>query len=54
MTPLDIHYQRAPLASTLISQKYIPGKFLNAVENPESLRAHFENERNEMTFETKD
>ena len=54
MTPLDIHYQRAPLASTLISQKYVSWKFLNAVENPESLRAHFENERNEMTFETED
>lgn len=54
MTPLDIHYQRAPIESTLIKQEYVPGKFLNAVTDPSSLTAHFENERNEMTFETWD
>lgn len=48
----NVHYQRAVLPSTLIQQEYIPWKFLNAVYDAGSLQAHFENERNEMTFRT--
>lgn len=32
MTPLDVHYQKAPLASTLLEQKYVKGEFLNAMK----------------------
>lgn len=52
MTPLDIHFQRACYPSKVITQTYISWKFLNAVHDAWSLTAHFENERNEITFET--
>ncbi len=52
MTPLNVHYQRAPSQSILIKQSYHTGKFLNAMTN--SLNATFENEYNEMLFETPD
>jgi phosphatidylserine decarboxylase len=50
----NIHYQRAPLASTLIHQEYIEWNFFNAVRDTDSLNAHFVNERNEMTLQTAD
>ncbi|MCF7830723.1 phosphatidylserine decarboxylase [Candidatus Gracilibacteria bacterium] len=45
----NVHYQRAPIASTLISKKHEEGKFLNAVSNP---RATWENEHNVLLFKT--
>jgi phosphatidylserine decarboxylase precursor-related protein len=50
MTPLNVHYQRAPQTSTLINQTYQTGKFLNAMAT--GLDATFENEYNAMLFET--
>ncbi|USN56876.1 MAG: phosphatidylserine decarboxylase [Candidatus Peribacteria bacterium] len=50
----NVHYQRAPIESVLIDQQYVAGKFLNAVYQRTPLTAHFENERNEMTFRTTD
>ena len=50
MTPLNVHYQRAPQQGALIKQTYHTGKFLNAMNN--NLNATFENEYNEMLFET--
>jgi phosphatidylserine decarboxylase len=50
MTPLNVHYQRAPQTSTLIAQTYKAGKFLNAMGS--GLDATFENEYNAMLFET--
>lgn len=50
MTPLNVHYQRAPQTSTLIAQTYQTGKFLNAMAT--GLDATFENEYNAMLFET--
>lgn len=44
----DIHYQRSPIAGTVVSQKYSKGKFLNAVVDAEKLKATFENEKNAM------
>lgn len=32
MTPLDVHYQKAPLAAKLLSEHYQPGLFLNAMK----------------------
>lgn len=52
MTPLNVHYQRAPISSVLVDQTYVKGKFMNAVNDASSLWAHFENERNEMLFKT--
>ncbi len=50
----NVHYQRAPLKSKLIKEEYVPGRFLNAVRDAWGLKAHFENERNELTFQTDD
>jgi phosphatidylserine decarboxylase precursor-related protein len=37
MTPLDVHYQRAPSDAILIQQKYVAGKNKNAVKNADGL-----------------
>jgi len=50
MTPLNVHYQRAPIAGRVVNVKYVKGKFLNAVKNPERLLT-LENEKNEITFQ---
>lgn len=47
----DIHYQRTPLAGTVVQQKYTRGKFLNAVVGAEKLIATLENEKNEILLE---
>jgi phosphatidylserine decarboxylase len=52
MTPLNVHYQKAPLSSTLISQTHTNGKFLNAVKLDQINNIVFENERNEMLWQT--
>jgi phosphatidylserine decarboxylase len=54
MTPLNVHYQKAPLDSKLIAQKYTPWKFSNAMFKSQNLNATFQNEHNEMLFETPD
>lgn len=51
LSPLDVHYQRAPVAGTVTSVRYTPGRFRNAVLAARSLRA-FENERNEILFQS--
>ncbi len=51
MTPLHVHYQRAPVDGKVIKTVYTPGKFLNAVKEPEKLLT-LENERNEILIET--
>lgn len=47
LTPLDVHYQRAPSAGTILSTRYSRGRFANAVSGASDLRA-FENEKNEI------
>ncbi len=49
MTPLHVHYQRAPSDGTLLQEEYRPGRFHNAVRRAEQL-VTLENERNEMLF----
>ncbi|RME31844.1 hypothetical protein D6789_01425 [Candidatus Woesearchaeota archaeon] len=50
MTPLNVHYQRAPSDATLLDERYHAGSFRNAVKNAEQLLT-LGNERNEMLFE---
>jgi len=52
MTPMDIHYQKAPLDGVITNTKYIRGKFRNAMKDPESLKALIDNERNEIIMQT--
>ncbi|MBR9702441.1 phosphatidylserine decarboxylase family protein [Candidatus Woesearchaeota archaeon] len=52
MTPLDVHWQRAPLSGTIINTQHVPGKFKNAVFGASSLSA-LQNERNEILMKTK-
>ncbi len=52
MTPLDIHYQRAPLSAELINQTHTDWKFLNATKLNQLNNVVFENERNEMLRQT--
>ena len=52
MTPLDVHYQRAPLSAKLIDQTHIDWKFLNAIKLDQLSNVVFENERNEMLRQT--
>ncbi len=51
LTPLDVHYQRAPAPGTVVAQAYRRGKFKNAVLKAGELVA-IENEKNEILFET--
>lgn len=51
MTPLNVHYQKAPNTATLISQEYYPGKKYNAMWNKKTMKATFQNEYNNMLFE---
>ena len=48
----NVHFQRAPLSSQLISEEYTPGQFNNALiqKNPYGFRV--ENERNTLFFKT--
>jgi phosphatidylserine decarboxylase len=54
MTPLNVHYQRAPTSATLIAQDYVPGFNKNAMRNSKNLTATLQNEYNAMLFERKD
>jgi len=51
MTPLHVHYQRAPVDGKVVKTIYTPGKFHNAVKEPEKLLT-LENEKNEILLET--
>jgi len=52
MTPLNVHYQRAPLDGSVEKVKYSEGRFFNAMKSAASLTA-LENERNEILLSTK-
>jgi len=47
MSPFAVHFNRAPIAGTVIRQQHMPGKFLPAYQYPLSL---IENEKNEITL----
>jgi phosphatidylserine decarboxylase len=54
MTPMHVHYQRAPHDATLISQSHHRGRFRNAVKQAKTLESTMVNENNQMTFEHAD
>ena len=49
MTPMNVHYQKAPNNATLIEQEYFTGKKYNAMKK--NMNATFKNEYNSMLFE---
>ena len=48
----NVHYQRAPTSGKLIAERYVRGSFNNAVSMSNEYGIRFENEHNEMLFET--
>lgn len=48
----NVHYQRAPTSGRLLSEKYVTGSFNNAVSMSNEYGIRFENEHNELLFET--
>ena len=51
MDPTNVHYQRAPVAGKVISEKYSTGSFHNAVTMSNEYGIRFENEHNEILLE---
>lgn len=52
MTPRDVHYQKAPLEAKFLSKKYVAGRFFNAMKSDQSMRSTFQNEYNNILFQT--
>lgn len=52
MNVANVHYQRAPLSAKVINEVYTKGDFNNAVVMSNEYGIRFENEHNEMLFET--
>lgn len=52
MNVTNVHFQRAPVAAKLLSKTYTRGSFHNAVRMSNEYGIRFENEHNEMLFET--
>ena len=53
MDVTNVHYQRAPAASRLLSNNYVKGRFNNALIQTNRFGLQLENERNDLLFETK-
>jgi phosphatidylserine decarboxylase len=54
MNVTNVHYQRAPINGVVLKRQYTQGKFNNAVVNDNSFGIRFENEHNEILFESPD
>lgn len=52
MDPLNVHYQRAPATSRVISTKYAKGEFKNALVQTNEYGIRFENEYNSILLES--
>ena len=52
MTPLDAHFQKAPLLSKLIDQQYREWHFYNATKTSWTMKSTFQNEYNNMLYIT--
>ncbi len=52
LTPLDVHYQKAPMDGKIIYSKHKAGKLYNAVLGHDSMRATLENESNQILIST--
>ena len=53
MTPMDMHYQKAPCDCRVLGTRHVPGKFHNAVTKAREMKATFENEHNIILLDTK-
>ncbi len=51
MDPMNVHYQRAPMAGKVVSKNYATGSFNNAVVMSNEYGIRFENEHNEFLLE---
>jgi phosphatidylserine decarboxylase len=54
MNVTNVHFQRAPLASKLLSERHVSGSFNNAVLMSNEYGIRFGNEHNELLFEATD
>ena len=52
MTPMDAHFQKAPLESKLIDQQHHKWHFFNATKVGWTMKSTFQNEYNNMLYET--
>ncbi|MES2620106.1 MAG: phosphatidylserine decarboxylase [Bacteroidota bacterium] len=52
MDPTNVHFQRAPQDGKLLSERYTKGDFNNAVVMSNEYGTRFENEHNEMLFQS--
>ena len=52
MTPMDAHFQKAPLYSKLIGQEYHKWHFFNATKSHDNMKSTFQNEYNTMLYIT--
>lgn len=52
MDPTNVHFQRAPIAGKVVSERYTKGNFNNAVVMSNNFGIRFENEHNEFLMET--
>ena len=52
MDPTNVHFQRAPQDGKLLAERYTKGNFNNAVVMSNEYGTRFENEHNEMLFES--
>ncbi|MCS6934656.1 MAG: phosphatidylserine decarboxylase [Chitinophagales bacterium] len=52
MNVTNVHYQRAPTDAVVVSERYVPGNFANAVMMNNEWGIRFENEHNEITLQT--
>lgn len=52
MDPTNVHFQRAPIAGKVVSERYTKGNFNNAVVMSNTFGIRFENEHNEFLMET--
>ncbi|MBR9677071.1 phosphatidylserine decarboxylase family protein [Candidatus Woesearchaeota archaeon] len=53
LTVFDVHFQRAPITGQVLKTHYSKGKFIDVVNNRDSLLV-LENEKNEILFKNKD
>jgi len=54
MTPLDVHFQKAPVDAKMLNISYQKGSYRNAMKKDKNLTATFQNEYQTMFFETTD
>ena len=50
MTPLDVHFQKAPIDGKIVSIKHTPGKHRNAMSKVDDPERHAENEHQEIVI----